>query len=159
MDQKKQMITQQNQLLYTARENRTMFSMVFDVVIRDAQGLQVFILTEKEKFFVGHTLEINGPMGFLGSVRQETTFFTPEFTVRDANKRPIFIIKGNWLDFDFQVVSCVDGRSSVGKIAKHLTWINNKYTVVFPLDMHVNMKALLIGAVFAIQYKHERSKR
>ncbi|XP_002734807.2 phospholipid scramblase 2-like [Saccoglossus kowalevskii] len=105
----------------------------------------------------------------VGYVKQSCSAWAPRYEILDANREPVFCIKGpccmcqgiccTW-DQEF-VVHDKDGDSEVGKISKQWTgFLKEMYTqadnfsVQFPMDLDVKLKAVFLAAVFLIDFMY-----
>jgi len=110
-------------------------------------------------------LEVHGQGGMLlGTVEQDWSLIHPRFTLRDAADNPIMKIKGpfcTWScrcgDVEFKVET-PDGNE-VGMISKQWSGLGREaftdadnFGVSFPQDLDVKAKAVLLGAVFLIDF-------
>eukprot|EP00095_Tigriopus_kingsejongensis_P009806 maker-scaffold1115_size61649-snap-gene-0.7 protein:Tk09806 transcript:maker-scaffold1115_size61649-snap-gene-0.7-mRNA-1 annotation:"phospholipid scramblase 1" len=109
-------------------------------------------------------LEVSSPPGNpIGSVVQNWSVFMPSFTVKDASGNSILKITGpfcTWSccgDVEFELFD-MKGQS-VGKISKQWSGIGREaftdadnFGVSFPLELDVKAKAVLLGAVFLIDF-------
>jgi len=110
-------------------------------------------------------LEVHSPAsGLLGTVEQDWTIIFPEFTLKDAAENPIMKIKGpfcTWSccgsDVEFKVET-PDGNE-IGMITKQWSGLGREaftdadnFGVSFPQDLDVKAKAVLLGAVFLIDF-------
>ncbi|XP_078380253.1 phospholipid scramblase 1-like [Oculina patagonica] len=111
-------------------------------------------------------IEIQSPPGMvIGYVQQKPALWTPaKLEVQDAQRQPIMIINGPCCpctcgsDIKYPV-SSVDGSSEIGMIWKQWTGFTREvftdaasFGVLFPLDLDIKSKAILIGAVFLIDF-------
>ncbi|KAL1469310.1 hypothetical protein MTO96_005010 [Rhipicephalus appendiculatus] len=113
-------------------------------------------------------MEICAPPGtIIGWLRQDCTVIFPKFSVLDSDKNVVLQIHGpfcttavvcNDIVFD---VTTKDGKTKIGHITKNwsgilreaFTDIDN-FTLGFPIDLDVKIKAVLLGAVFLIDYNY-----
>ncbi|XP_075732155.1 phospholipid scramblase 2-like [Rhipicephalus microplus] len=113
-------------------------------------------------------MEICAPPGtVIGWLRQDCTVIFPMFSVLDSDKNVVLQIQGpfcttalvcNDIVFD---VTTRDGKTKIGQITKNwsgllreaFTDIDN-FTLAFPIDLDVKMKAVLLGAVFLIDFMY-----
>ncbi|XP_077537514.1 phospholipid scramblase 3-like [Haemaphysalis longicornis] len=100
--------------------------------------------------------------GLLGSIKLQSNPFSPTFFVLDSNKRVLLEIQGPFLpsaccnDVTFNIFA-KGGTKKLGFISKNwtgafreiFTGIDN-FTVAFPLDLDVKVKAVLLGALILI---------
>lgn len=113
------------------------------------------------------TLSVESPPGqLIGSVRQDCSCLPPKYNVLDANEQVVLQIEGpacmcfpQFCDQKFDVMT-PDGQP-IGDITKQFSGlIRELYTtadnfgVKFPMDLAVNMKAILLGAVFLIDFMY-----
>ena len=101
------------------------------------------------------------PGNVIGYVTQEWSILVPKFRVENAAGECVLRIEGpichcRCSDSEFNVVS-VDGSVEVGKITKQWSGLIREYFtdadhfgLTFPLDLDVNIKAVLLGACFLI---------
>lgn len=108
-------------------------------------------------------IEIKGAGGqLLGSVTQNWSICYPIFTVRNSAGEGVLKIEGPVCrfamcgDVEFHVLS-LDGQTQVGKITKQWSGLAREmftdadyFGVTFPLDLDVNIKAVLLAATFLI---------
>ena len=98
----------------------------------------------------------------LGYVVQEWSIFCPKFRIEDASGHPVLRIEGPFCtcsicgDVEFDVIS-KDGAQKVGKITKQWSGLvreaftdADNFGISFPMDLDVNMKAVMLGACFLI---------
>jgi len=101
----------------------------------------------------------------LGSIQQQWHCFLPVFSVLDDKGECVLTIEGPFCTFsfcgdvDFEIKDYQD--NVVGKISKQWSGIlKEAYTdadnfgVSFPMDLHVNIKAVLLAAVFLIDFMY-----
>lgn len=102
------------------------------------------------------------PSHFIGSVQQKWSILYPHFVVKNEHNDIVFRIKGPICtysvcgkDVEFKVLSS-DG-TQVGKISKQWSGLARElftdadfFGISFPLDLNVQMKAILMGACFLI---------
>eukprot|EP00118_Oscarella_pearsei_P017323 m.171010 g.171010 ORF g.171010 m.171010 type:complete len:251 (+) comp39047_c0_seq45:48-800(+) len=114
-------------------------------------------------------MEIQGPdRAPLGFIKEKYTCNEPCWYITDAADQVKLFIKGPccccickcYADTEYQVFSA-DETTEVGKITAQWSGCAQEYftkagnfSVAFPMDMAVEMKALLLGAVFLIDYMY-----
>ncbi|KAG1670556.1 Phospholipid scramblase 2 [Nymphon striatum] len=110
-------------------------------------------------------LEVQSPVGeIIGFVEQDWSLCFPRFSIQNAEGETILKIKGpfcTWAicgDIEFEIVS-IDGETQVGKISKQWSgFLKESFTdadnfgITFPMDLDVKMKAVMLGAVFLIDF-------
>ncbi|XP_033126954.1 phospholipid scramblase 1-like isoform X2 [Anneissia japonica] len=110
-------------------------------------------------------LEVCAPPGtVVGYVKQSWSVCYPQFTIENANEETILKISGplcTWNlcgDVEFDVLSA-DGSTKVGKISKQWTGFAKEaftdadnFGISFPMDLDVNIKAVMLGACFLIDF-------
>ncbi|ELT94807.1 hypothetical protein CAPTEDRAFT_227594 [Capitella teleta] len=110
-------------------------------------------------------VEVQAPPGnVIGYVRQSWSICKPAYHIQDANDETVLKIQGPCFtcnicgDVEFQVHSA-DGDIPVGQIRKQWTGIAKEmftdadnFGITFPLDLDVNVKATLLGAIFLIDF-------
>lgn len=103
----------------------------------------------------------------LGFVKQKATFCGVDFDVLDSSRNPVLKLnrKGCFADgaccpkdIDFHVKS-LNGEADLGVIKKHyagflqeMTTNADNFSVTFPMDLAVETKATLLGALFLIDF-------
>ncbi len=111
-------------------------------------------------------MEIQAPPGQIaGYVKQDCTFWNPQFTILDAEENEIFKIHGKCIalccrwcsDIDFEMET-MDG-TNVGKVSKQWSGLAREYFtsadnfgIKFPMDLDVKLKAVILGACFLIDF-------
>lgn len=110
-------------------------------------------------------MEVTAPPGtVIGYVKQEWDICYPKFRVENAAEDTILRIEGpfcTWSlcgDVEFKVLSR-DGKSEVGSIRKQWSGLvreaftdADNFGITFPMDLDVNAKATLLGALFLIDF-------
>ncbi|XP_055347501.1 phospholipid scramblase 2-like [Paramacrobiotus metropolitanus] len=110
-------------------------------------------------------LEVMSPPGTpIGYIVEEWSFLVPKFRIENANRQTVLRLTGPICkisccnDVEFPVLSA-DGTKVVGKISKQWTGIlKEAYTdadnfgIQFPMDLDVQTKATLLGALFLIDF-------
>lgn len=105
------------------------------------------------------------PGNLIGHVRQDWSFLRPAFTLESASERKLLKILGPVCttsilchDVQFEVLS-VKGGQRVGTISKQWSGLLREaftdadtFGVLFPMDLDVKVKALLLAATFLIDY-------
>uniref|UniRef100_A0A7N4P3H7 Phospholipid scramblase n=1 Tax=Sarcophilus harrisii TaxID=9305 RepID=A0A7N4P3H7_SARHA len=110
-------------------------------------------------------LEIQSPPGVpIGYVTQNWHPFLPKFTVLNEHRQEVLKITGPCIvcrccsDIDFEIKS-LNEETTVGKITKQWTGVikemftdADNFSIQFPLDLDVKMKAVMLGACFLIDF-------
>ncbi|XP_039278116.1 phospholipid scramblase 2 isoform X2 [Nilaparvata lugens] len=111
------------------------------------------------------SLEVYAPPGNLvGRIDEEWSFLQPLFSVKNAAGDTVLKIEGPICtmqlcsDRIFKVLSA-DGSNVVGKISKQWGGLLREmftdadcFGITFPMDLDVNLKAVMMGALFLIDY-------
>ncbi|XP_075527762.1 phospholipid scramblase 3-like [Dermacentor variabilis] len=107
----------------------------------------------------------DGSGAVMGHIRMECTILNPNFSVLDSENNAVLMIRGPlWTssicfeDVVFDILT-MDGVTKIGAITKvwggllkeYFTDADN-FAVTFPLDLNVKIKAVLLGAVFLIDF-------
>ncbi|XP_058466516.1 phospholipid scramblase 2 isoform X2 [Malaya genurostris] len=110
------------------------------------------------------TMEVSAPPGnVIGTVEQDWSIFTPQFSIKDQAGSTVLKIEGPCCTFsicgdvEFKVVT--NDGSQVGKISKQWSGFareaftdSDHFGINFPMDLDVRVKATLLGALFLIDY-------
>jgi len=113
-------------------------------------------------------ISIEAPVGVhVGSVRQSVSCLAPKYEIMDEKGDIILNIEGPMCicqciccmqDQEF-IVNSADHSQQVGKISKQWSGLGKEwftdadnFGVSFPMDLDVKMKAVMIGAVFLIDF-------
>ncbi|XP_029725073.1 phospholipid scramblase 2 isoform X2 [Aedes albopictus] len=110
------------------------------------------------------TLEVSAPPGnVIGTVEQDWSIFTPQFSIKDQSGNTVLRIEGPFCTFsicgdvEFKVVAT--NGSQVGKISKQWSGFareaftdSDHFGINFPMDLDVRVKATLLGCLFLIDY-------
>ncbi|CAH1776140.1 unnamed protein product [Owenia fusiformis] len=150
----------------------------FIMHITDNSGKEVITCTREFKCCAGccwcaccdcgaMTLKVEANGEFCGMVRQTCSKWSPRYQILDAQDQTIFDIQGPCcvcdgpccpMDQEFMLLSSNTG-DEVGKISKQYTGFvkeafstADNFGVNFPMDLDVKMKAVMIGAVFLIDF-------
>lgn len=155
----------------------------FKINITDNQNREVMTIERPFKCMAGccwcagsdccsQVVEIRDSQGqLLGKVAQQASAWSPHYLVYDWNDSPISRIRGPCCtcscgsDVKFPVTS-PDESASIGLISKQWTgFVKEMFTdadtfsVTFPMDMDVRCKAVMLGALFLVDFMHfETSK-
>lgn len=113
-------------------------------------------------------ISVEAPVGTtVGYVRQMPSYCAPKYSIMNADRQEILNIEGpvcicqgiccTW-DQEF-IVRSPDKQHEVGKISKQWSGLmremftdSDNFGVSFPMDLDVKMKAVMIGAVFLIDF-------
>ncbi|GAB6020563.1 Putative UDP-glucuronosyltransferase ugt-50 [Chamberlinius hualienensis] len=115
-------------------------------------------------------IDVYSPPGQLvGRIRQNWSICIPHFTIENANGDTVLKIKGPCCtcsccgDVEFDVLSA-DSSTKVGKISKQWSGLvkeaftdSDNFGITFPMDLDVRMKAVMLGAVFLIDFMYFES--
>ncbi|XP_043926052.1 phospholipid scramblase 1-like isoform X2 [Protopterus annectens] len=110
-------------------------------------------------------MEVQAPPGItVGYVVQNWHPFLPKFTIQDDMKQDVLKIFGPYCTFgcitdsDFEVKS-LDSPSTIGKISKQWSGVikemftdGDHFGILFPMDLDVKTKAVMVGACFLIDF-------
>ncbi|CAB3377543.1 Hypothetical predicted protein [Cloeon dipterum] len=135
---------------------------LFDLNRREALSFQRFLGTSLCCFpCCLQRLDIFVPGGrIVGRVQQEWTMMIPEFFIQDLNGQVVYRLQGPnvcgcfmFRDSDFKIMT-KDGYTQVGTISHGWDDFLHAYTlsITFPPNATVELKAVLIGAAFLLQY-------
>lgn len=119
-------------------------------------------------------IEIEAPVGqVVGYVKQRQSCLAPKYSINDAQDQSVLMIEGPTCicqgpcctnDQEFIVYSC-DMAHEVGKISKQWSGFVKEYFtqadnfgISFPMDLDVKLKAVMIGAVFLIDFMFFENK-
>uniref|UniRef100_F7A786 Phospholipid scramblase n=2 Tax=Ciona intestinalis TaxID=7719 RepID=F7A786_CIOIN len=111
-----------------------------------------------------YSINVESPVGTpLGTIRQSQSCWVPMYEILDANEQKVFDIEGPCCvcpgpcctcDFPFEIKSNSVSIGSVTKqysgFAKEMVTNATNFSVTFPKDLDVKMKAVLLGATFLI---------
>ncbi|XP_076823563.1 phospholipid scramblase 1-like [Clavelina lepadiformis] len=115
------------------------------------------------------TIDVEAPVGtVIGQIRQSQSFWKPHYDIIDDMGKTIFKIKGPCCvcqgiccscEFPFDIYPGDYTQAPVGKIAKQWSGFAKEmftnatnFSVQFPVDLSVKMKAVLLGATFLIDF-------
>lgn len=109
------------------------------------------------------SIDVSAPPGnFIGRVEQTWSVLYPHFSIKNANNETVLRIKGpfcTWSicggDVEFKIFTVND--EEVGRISKQWSGLARElftdadfFGISFPMDLDVNMKAVMLGACFLI---------
>ncbi|KAL4221487.1 hypothetical protein ACF0H5_019744 [Mactra antiquata] len=117
---------------------------------------------------LAHEISVEAPVGqVVGYVQQTQSCMEPRYSIMNAEREeilsitgPCCIISGPCCTWDQEfIVHSKDGSTEVGKISKQWSgYVREVFTdadnfgVSFPMDLDVKMKAVMLGAVFLIDF-------
>ena len=164
-------LTREGEQLYFAAEeggsvlwrNLLKSSRPFTIQVLDGEGQGVLTLKRPFRFYFHHMDILDAQGAPLGSIQKRFSFARRIYTVQDPAGEEVFELFGPILHpWTFQVR--VDGRE-IGKITKKWSGLMKEaftkadnFGITFPGDLDVRAKALLVGAVFLIDFVHFESK-
>lgn len=118
-------------------------------------------------------ISVESPVGVVvGYTQQLNGCIRTRYVVMDANREPVFKIVGPpcschcncFKDIKFKIYS-LDESQELGTISKQWSGFGrefmtdaNNFSVTFPLDLDVRMKAILFGTVFLVDFMHFEQK-
>jgi len=127
----------------------------FTIHILSSQGSPILKLTRPFRFFL-HELNISDSRGrLLGMIKQKFSLLSRKFIIKDFTGREIYKIHGPLLHpWTFRILK---NGQEVGKISKKWSGLGKElftdadnFNIVFPPDIDVNQKSILLGALFLI---------
>jgi len=151
----------------------------FDIRILDGQQREVIHLSRPLRcqccicFCCLQQLEVTDASGtVIGLVKQDWTLLHQNFTISRPDGTKMLKIRGPICacscrcgDIEFFVMSA-DGSQEVGKITKQWSGMAKEmfvdadnFGISFPIDLDVNMKATLLGALFLIDFMYFETKQ
>lgn len=131
----------------------------FTINIRTFDSKPILSLRRPFRFYF-HEIDILTPTGErLGSIRRQFSILRRKYTVRDDGEHEILRLFGPILHpWTFEVYR---NEQQIGKITKKWSGLlKEAYTdadnfgVIFPTDLDLRQKCLLLGAVFLIDFVH-----
>lgn len=115
-----------------------------------------------------HVVQVEAPVGqIVGYVKQRQSCIRPYYIITDANHEEVFSITGppccfmgcTW-EQEF-TVNGRDGYTQIGKVSKQWSGLlkelftdADNFGISFPMDLDVRMKAVMLGAVFLIDFMY-----
>ncbi|XP_017080381.1 phospholipid scramblase 1-like [Drosophila eugracilis] len=111
-----------------------------------------------------HSIEISAPPGnVIGRIQEEWSICRPCFRILNQSGDVVLRIKGQVCfchicgSIDFNIINLTGEK--VGKISKQWSGLGRElytdadiFRITFPMDMDVNLKAVLLGATFLIDF-------
>ncbi|XP_077327284.1 phospholipid scramblase 1-like [Lithobates pipiens] len=134
----------------------------FDLRVRDSRGDEVMSVTESNSCGCSREAVLTLPStGNIGFVSFPSNNFITHLSIMDSSREVLLLILGPSLkisifgNISFEVKSR-DEQHVVGMIRSE----GNQYTVIFPMDLEVTMKAMILASCFyldSIIYDQRRS--
>ncbi|XP_023336636.1 phospholipid scramblase 3 [Eurytemora carolleeae] len=154
----------------------------FEMFLSDRQGKDCIKISRPTRFdnclicpCLLQSMVVESPIGVVvGKVEQKLTLFSPEYEVLDADDTPVFNIEGpstckccscgcccgGSRNIVFKIISKTNNEQ-VGSISKSWNGVlkdvlpkADRFSVDFPPDIDIGMKASLLAATFLIDYLH-----
>ncbi|XP_071085058.1 phospholipid scramblase 2-like [Haliotis cracherodii] len=145
----------------------------FDMKIKDNQNREVMHLSRPLRCNTCwcpcclQVIEVQAPPGtVIGYVKQGWHLCKPKFYIQNVDEETILGIKGpccQWNicgDVEFDVTSA-DHSTEVGRISKQWSGLAKEvftdadnFGISFPMDLDVKMKAVMLGAIFLIDFMY-----
>ncbi|XP_073479413.1 phospholipid scramblase 1-like [Aquarana catesbeiana] len=143
-------LDQMGQRMYQANQYVQCCGPLYDLKIRDNAGQDVMALLESRTCRCSHLVEVIVPSyGLVGLITLHWNTFVTHLSIMNPSKEVILLILGPSFQTSifgnvaFEVKSR-DEQHVVGMIKGE----GNQYTVTFPMDMEVTMKALIMASCF-----------
>ncbi|XP_040190186.1 phospholipid scramblase 3-like [Rana temporaria] len=161
------------QLVYQATEKRKFFGPRMDLRVANTKGYNVLNLLVPLKWCSLNTkLQVSSSSGeLLGYIVEQWTSLTLSFHILDPSGLVCLKVKGpGWgagfmSDLHYKVLSA-DKTTQVGVIthvwrglAKEMFSSKDNYTINFPMDLHVSMKAMLMACALFIDLLNEERRQ
>ncbi|XP_040203133.1 phospholipid scramblase 3-like [Rana temporaria] len=161
------------QLVYQATEQRECCGPRMDCRVANTQGYNVLnLLVPLECCSCDTKLQVSSSSGeLLGYIIQEWTSFTLSFDILDPSGLVCLNVKGpGWgegfmSDLHYKILSA-DRITQIGVITRVWRGLHNEmfsikdnYTINFPMDLHVSMKAMLMASALFIDLLIEERRR
>ncbi|XP_077327628.1 phospholipid scramblase 3-like isoform X2 [Lithobates pipiens] len=161
------------QLVYQATEQRECCGPQMDCRVANTQGYNVLnLLVPFECCTCDTKLQVSSSSGeILGYIMQEWTSFTLSFDILDPSGLVCLNVKGpGWgegfmSDLHYKILSA-DRITQIGVITRvwrglshELLGYKDNYTMDFPIDLHVSMKAMIMASALFIDLLIEKCKR
>lgn len=136
----------------------------FNMSISSPDGTPILKLKRPFRW-IFHEVSVSAASGeTLGTVRREFDWFRRIYDVFDPNGMPLLKIVGPF--FHPWTFNVFQGDHQIGRISKKWSGLGKEmftdadnFGITFPPDLDVKAKALLLGALFLIDFVHfERSK-
>ncbi|XP_070380914.1 phospholipid scramblase 2-like [Dermacentor albipictus] len=167
------------QFVFTALEQSDLFSRCFcgsrrpfEMSLLDYRNVEVLRLFRPLRCDCGlcfcclQEMDVRDASGAsIGSIRMEFSIIHPTFSVLDSQGNVVLVVKGPFCTTSIccqDVVFDIFARDAVSKLgAITKTWTGvlreaftdaDNFTVTFPIDLDVKIKAVLLGAVFVIDF-------
>ncbi|KAM4689944.1 phospholipid scramblase 2-like [Rhinophrynus dorsalis] len=166
------LLTADGHLVYQAKEKQRFCGPRFEVWVRNLKGHHVLNLLLDSSFCnFDTTLQVSCSTSMiLGYVEQTSSILTTNFNILDPKKEKIFIVRGpetggGFMSDAVYTICPTDGSSTLGNItcvwrgfSKKVFCLNDKYSVEFPNDLDVKVKALLVScAIYLDLLQHEET--
>ncbi|XP_077327670.1 phospholipid scramblase 3-like [Lithobates pipiens] len=161
------------QLVYQAAEQRECCGPRMDCRVTNTQGYNVLnLLVPSECCSCDTKLQVSCSTGqLLGYIIKEWTSFTLSFDILDPSGLVCLKVKGpGWgegfmSDLHYKVLSA-DRTTQIGVItrvwrglSKEMFSYKDNYSINFPIDLHVSMKAVLMACALFIDLLNEERRR
>ncbi|CAH2272355.1 Hypothetical predicted protein [Pelobates cultripes] len=165
------LLTADDRLVYRAEEQRDCCGPRFDIRIRDIQGYDVFNALLPSDFCSCETrMVVSVPTGMpLGYIDRSWGSLTSSFTLLTSLGEPSLKVHGGGWSFmsdkNYEITAYND-NVILGVIThvwrgvrKEMLSSKDYYTIQFPSDLDVKIKALLVACAMLIDYLHREQRR
>jgi uncharacterized protein YxjI len=150
----------------------------FTLTVKDVAGQNVLVMDRKLDcscccgLVCPDSIQVSTPSGqLLGTVEEEFSILYPTFNIKDASGNRVLQVQGPWCPMSFG--SCGgavvfrllnNSGASVGTISKEwsgfireLLTDSDSFSISFPYDLDPSIKAVLLAALFLIDYEYYES--
>jgi len=122
-----------------------------NIMISDKTGNDIIRLFRPSNWL--QTIDVFSPRGkFVGCVKKHFTLMSQRFTIRNSNNQKIMKIKSKLGSHEFKIISYIDPTMCIGNISTNISNSLINCSIHFPLDLNVQMKAVIIGAPFLFNF-------
>ncbi|XP_069500773.1 phospholipid scramblase 3-like isoform X2 [Ambystoma mexicanum] len=160
-----EMVNNLGQRIFTGKQEVVCCGPLYNLHISDNNSKEVMQLLQPCQCTCSPNLEIHCPPGnIIGYSMWNWNAFVTSLSIQNATKQTVLVVVGPGFqtnlfgDVNFEVKSN-DETQTVGMIRRE----SGHFTVQFPLDLDVNIKAVLIGSCFfldqAIYQQRQRMRR
>ncbi|MCX7736849.1 MAG: phospholipid scramblase family protein [Candidatus Kapabacteria bacterium] len=131
----------------------------FEILILDKQGNKILKLKRPFKFFFPELTVMDSFDNILGKIKWKFAFFKRLYTIYDPNGIEIMELEGPF--FKPWTFNIIKNGIEQGKIVKRWSGAMKEmftnadnFGITFPPDSDLKAKAILLGAVFLIDFVH-----
>ncbi|CAI9584830.1 unnamed protein product, partial [Staurois parvus] len=150
-------LDQMGQRMYQATQTVEFCGPLYDLKVRDNAGQDVMAVLETLACRCSRLMEVTIPScGVVGSVMWNWRSFITHFSIMNPSKEVVLLILGpNFHNSIFGNITLEVKSPDEQHVVGMITSEGSQYTVTFPMDLEVTMKAMILALLLLLPGLHD----